>query len=280
MVASCAASAVADGETAPHPRTCNRLMARPEPSRFRRPAREGVTIRARWLSALALCPAPSPARRPAPPAIRAAGRRSDQRRRPNPMYPKRASTSRMIRMITMSDMSGSSLNSRSAGKWRGISARPGLPRVKTPVAVGAQTRGAGNADASHRQPEQRSEREDLTTPPLGSQRGVACVTCVGYGRGCGGSDADSGRPGTVRRSTGSYRQPKGGVGRERPRRTSQTSGSRRSSQWRRGVAGLPIGARGFEPPTARPPAGCATRLRHAPKDRVYREPTVALGGHE
>ena len=27
-----------------------------------------------------------------------------------------------------------------------------------------------------------------------------------------------------------------------------------------------VGARGFEPPTARPPAGCATRLRHAPKD--------------
>ena len=26
-----------------------------------------------------------------------------------------------------------------------------------------------------------------------------------------------------------------------------------------------IGARGFEPPTARPPAGCATRLRHAPR---------------
>src|SRR3954467_12349761 len=26
-----------------------------------------------------------------------------------------------------------------------------------------------------------------------------------------------------------------------------------------------VGARGFEPPTARPPAGCATRLRHAPK---------------
>ena len=25
-----------------------------------------------------------------------------------------------------------------------------------------------------------------------------------------------------------------------------------------------IGARGFEPPTARPPAGCATRLRYAP----------------
>ena len=32
------------------------------------------------------------------------------------------------------------------------------------------------------------------------------------------------------------------------------------------VAGIPtIGARGFEPPTARPPAGCATRLRHAPR---------------
>ena len=29
-----------------------------------------------------------------------------------------------------------------------------------------------------------------------------------------------------------------------------------------------IGARGFEPPTARPPAGCATRLRHAPRART------------
>jgi hypothetical protein len=37
---------------------------------------------------------------------------------------------------------------------------------------------------------------------------------------------------------------------------------RPSSAWLRGKP--PVGAAGFEPATARPPAGCATRLRHAP----------------
>jgi hypothetical protein len=32
----------------------------------------------------------------------------------------------------------------------------------------------------------------------------------------------------------------------------------------RSVQALPIGETGFEPATARPPAGCATRLRHSP----------------
>ena len=60
------------------------------------------------------------------------------------MYPKRASTSRMIGMIAISDMSGSSLTMkrrRVAGGQR----RQGLPRVKTLSGVGAQTRGAGTA---------------------------------------------------------------------------------------------------------------------------------------
>src|SRR5690242_4638441 len=39
-----------------------------------------------------------------------------------------------------------------------------------------------------------------------------------------------------------------------------------------------VGARGFEPPTARPPAGCATRLRHAPKGlSIPREPRRPRG---
>ena len=39
-----------------------------------------------------------------------------------------------------------------------------------------------------------------------------------------------------------------------------------------------VGARGFEPPTARPPAGCATRLRHAPKGlSIPREPRRPCG---
>jgi hypothetical protein len=37
-----------------------------------------------------------------------------------------------------------------------------------------------------------------------------------------------------------------------------------------------IGARGFEPPTARPPAGCATRLRHTPFAGQY-SPRPARG---
>src|SRR5262245_3975322 len=55
------------------------------------------------------------------------------------------------------------------------------------------------------------------------------------------------------------------TGRPRIRRTVIALGSQR-----RRLIATPrqvlrsVGARGFEPPTARPPAGCATRLRHAP----------------
>ena len=45
-----------------------------------------------------------------------------------------------------------------------------------------------------------------------------------------------------------------------------------------------IGARGFEPPTARPPAGCATRLRYAPFAGQYsprsEEASARIAAHE
>src|SRR4029079_16812141 len=47
---------------------------------FLKPPRASATIRAPWALALALCPAPSPARRPAP-CIPRHGRRADHQRR-------------------------------------------------------------------------------------------------------------------------------------------------------------------------------------------------------
>ena len=167
---------VADGETTPRPRTCNRLTARPEPSRLRRPARASVTIRAPWLSALALCPAPSPApcraRRPAPPAIPATGRRSGHRRRPNPMYPKRASTSRMIRMITMSDISGSSLTMKRRQVARG-QRTAGTPSCENTYRRQVPRRSAWETPMRRivSQSNDRSERIS-TTPPLRSYSGI------------------------------------------------------------------------------------------------------------
>ena len=64
--------------------------------------------------------------------------------------------------------------------------------------------------------------------------------------GCSTPGRGHARPGSGRVRTGGHERANGAGTRRFPRRKR-------------------VGARGFEPPTARPPAGCATRLRHAPR---------------